>query len=1729
MKDLWLRRLFPLALLLLQAFLVQSKDVEGSTSMAVAAESQQPFAQSYESTSHRPRNEHVNTALNFLNDPSISLTTSERPSGLVGYALYYTKATFRILFMNGPLSDSGNKHKTHPLVTKAVKELETAVRDDHDPEAMFLLAEMNFHGNFTHPRDFKQAFHWYQSLASLDGNSTSQYMLGFMYATGIGGAVKRDQAKAILYHTFAAEAGNTRSEMTLAYWNHVGVGMPQNCDEATYYYKKVADKAIDYYRSGPPGGHSMPRESYRWADEEGGVYGEGASVSSSGPNAPRESPSSADASLEDVLEYLDLMSRKGELKATFSLGKMHYEGARELPRNFRKAMRYFKIIANRYWNKDGSVNPSHPYGIEKLAAKAAGHIGMMYLRGEGVDQTFSTAATWFKRGVANGDALCQHELGLMYLHGYGLTQDAFRAASYFISAADQDLPASETRVGALFLDQGDVATATRYFELAARWGWMEAFYYLAELSNNGVGRQRHCGVAVSYYKMVAERVEAIHSSFPEANTAYEHGEKERALVASMMAAEQGYETAQANVAFLLDEQRSLVSLSSIVPGLTQTRTPLLRNAALALVYWTRSARQANIDSLIKMGDYYLSGAGIAADADKASACYHTAAEAHFSAQAYWNLGWMHENGVSVHQDFHMAKRYYDLALETSVESYLPVKLSLLKLRLRSYWNRITNGSINPIRDDEEVKPRRTFKEWIATFLENDEEEEANYRAQMYKRAQEEEDDLLSSGSESRHEDGYYDDLDLEIDESVLEGLIIVALAATLLILLYVRQNRNPPPVINNNGGNQQGGDAAAENDRGFFPRPGNQKHCGRMASINLNGKRRRAEQAASALSKPFKSPLRRPVQQTSTPQNPTPVKLQSCETSSACPTGISPSTPTTVTEKQSTTRPLVPTSPTTPVPTISPQQTSLPSRKRQAPSNYLLPAKKPFLSDPEVLYLQKQQRVLQSRLATLRSELDTAQQALRLESSTKDIELENLIGKWRVIGQNAAEEVFTGAQDRVARMGGLKAWKERMKNDTAQWEREEMEAWYGNEEKEAFSGAEGELESRRAEMMEQLDVVAMKKKKKSDDNECQVVEENEEEEEFTMDVMLKTLNIALKTIGYDKDEQNCGECQRRGTECLPVKSSKDGEDITVPLKYLKHLESRLADLENRHEVPGSPRQVRDIGVQTDLPNSSHAEDGPIDNHPLDHTPGGWRGILQQMLSNPKYHQLDQPPMYAPAPGQDFMLLSDPRAQPQNLEGPLISRLAYEFYQVDMSPESFSHNLSGSPQTISPAGWSSFYFEEIYTKIYFSITHWVWPFVDRDAWKSWRHDWSLSPETDQWKGFFVQMVYAVGALSCNALQPNQGHSTRAAELYTSALACYPFVMGHPSTILQIQASIFMILYALQCPSSEEIATTVSSIVPFCIASIAEIQKHALSDVRESDDAVTGTGEILTESLFITCYMLNEITVSGWERPVSAAYQAIEDDLNILSNEMPASSSTNKALKHLFRLRKIQWNIRQSLAEEPPQQESSDKLFRSELAAWRQEIPQYGIGGSPSTYLHPLWMANLYDYSIIILSQEKRHRLKYDDIEEIVSAGIEVCINFRRLQEEGQVMCYTWSALVFQFRAGTMLLYILWNAYGEGGYMEQASEALWSCTSTLSHFADRWPDAVPYFRVFDFLLQHGPWVEDGHSYASGDACTIDELGGHLEQLKKQYLHKAVLETIEDLVHSQPGKSLEDLLDP
>ncbi|OAX81575.1 hypothetical protein ACJ72_04087 [Emergomyces africanus] len=1226
MERPWRWHILPIALLLLQVLAIQARDKSDETSATTDISSTSPSSETTlpdgiglpagrrERTAEASGQPAVDAARDILRTLKVPAKKRDRPSGFLGYAIYYAREAFYLLFMNHPSNGINTQptDKLSPPLKQAVSLLQDAA-SQNNPDAIFLLAEMNFYGNFTHPRNYSRAFELYKSLATLEGNSTAQYMVGFMYATGIGGAVERHQGQALLYHTFAAMGGDIRSQMTVAFRRYLGIGAPRNCDQAVFYYKQVADQAMAYYRSGPPGGQILTKESYRWADDEGGVYGEGASASSSGANANKDGHhTNSDSILEDVLEYLDLLSKKGDVKATFTLGKMYYDGSRNLKRNERKAMRYFGLVAKKYWTNDGKIISSPPAGIEKTAAKAAAHIGLMFLRGEGIEQSFPKAMTWFQRGRALGDPMCQHYIGLMYLNGHGVPQDVLKAASYFKAAAEQDFPASETRLGALFLDQGDVATATRYFELAARYRWIEAFYYLAEIADQGIGKERHCGMATVYYKMVAEEAEVIHSSFQEANTAYENGDKETALIASMMAAEQGYETAQTNVAYLLDQQRSVLPLDSILPRSRNRRPSLLRNAALALIYWTRSARQANTDSLVKMGDYYFHGQGAPPDLEKALTCYHSAAEGYRSAQAFWNLGWMHENGYATEQDFHLAKRFYDLALETNEEAYLPVKLSLIKLRIRSFWSRITHGKANPIRPEPDAKPYRSLKEWIKAFNSYDqaEDEGLSQRKSKHKSDSDDADNILSQDdaaadsrgeTASRNKDNtYYDELDLDIDDDILDSLVILALAAALIVLVYVRQRRGLRGMDHGNGnagaggagagnGNGNGaerpannpagpGDAAAgaqgQEDRGFFPRPGDPDFAAWVAGgtdvINLTwfrdveaprilselrvnlcsgfnsafqnlamlsncyaydattigrlpgskprdmeyqaAKRRRIAQATSTLSKPFKSPLRKQVQQTSA-ENYNEQSDRVSKSEAPINDNTSNSNNMTISTSSSPIPSKINTSHTTSAvikgPTINittPPPTTAATKLSSVPSPR---------APSELITLQKEHSALTTRLANLRMELDTVVHALKVEQSGQDVELERLIAKWKAASRTAAEELFIGAEERVQRMGGVKGWRDSAKKaqeSRARWDYDErgVEDQSGSEEEDKVgrrkAGMEGEIEGLEG-------VIDSKDGDKGKDGEV------DEDESFTMDMMLKSLNIELDVIGFDKDTQ----------------------------------------------------------------------------------------------------------------------------------------------------------------------------------------------------------------------------------------------------------------------------------------------------------------------------------------------------------------------------------------------------------------------------------------------------------------------------------------------------------------------------------------------------------------------------------------------------------------------------------
>lgn len=177
----------------------------------------------------------------------------------------------------------------------------------------------------------------------------------------------------------------------------------------------------------------------------------------------------------------------------------------------------------------------------------------------------------------------------MYRDGLGVPRDLPKANLYFHAAAQQDLAEAQVNLGKYHFGEclsrqglsrdtvldrlafrpasgmGEYATATTYFEHAMHMDGQrqpdtfQSHYYLAELNARAVNHEEQCPLAVSFYKLIAERGDWDHEVWWEAQRAYSEGDERKAFLGFWIMAERGYEPAQNNIAFMLDRGEWAIS------------------------------------------------------------------------------------------------------------------------------------------------------------------------------------------------------------------------------------------------------------------------------------------------------------------------------------------------------------------------------------------------------------------------------------------------------------------------------------------------------------------------------------------------------------------------------------------------------------------------------------------------------------------------------------------------------------------------------------------------------------------------------------------------------------------------------------------------------------------------------------------------------------------------------------------------------------------------------------------------------------------------------------------------------------------------------------------------------------------------------------------------------------------------------------------------------------------
>lgn len=440
--------------------------------------------------------------------------------------------------------------------------------------------------------------------------------------------IERDpNAVAISYFFFSAMAGNLDSQIVLGYRHLYGLGVPKDCDTALYYYKMAADRLELELEVAPP-----IVENIRLSDE----------------NAINQRASQA-----EIMEYYRYSATKVSA-AQMAVAYSYMYGIRGMEQN--------PDIAQELFMRAVEAGDEEGYGA----------IGKMYAEGVGTQPNYAKAHEYLEQGIEFDDPLSHYGMGYLYKHGYHLKQDLKKAFYHFNESATLGNAYGVYQLALMYMQGKAVPQnyklASTYMSQSATAGLVVAMYQLGVMHSKGHGVEKSCPVAVKYFKASVERAPWT-SVLDSAFKAYANGDYASSLLLHEEVAERGMEIAQANSAVLYDHGLGILELCPIDQDVSLWRH------RKALKWWKWSADQGNIEGYVKVGDYYYYGMGTEPQMDKSVRMYRKAADA-LNAQANFNLGYMHEMGKGLPQDYYLAKRYYDSAKDIDSGAYIPVMMAL---------------------------------------------------------------------------------------------------------------------------------------------------------------------------------------------------------------------------------------------------------------------------------------------------------------------------------------------------------------------------------------------------------------------------------------------------------------------------------------------------------------------------------------------------------------------------------------------------------------------------------------------------------------------------------------------------------------------------------------------------------------------------------------------------------------------------------------------------------------------------------------------------------------------------------------------------------------------------------------------------------------------------------------------------------------------------------------------
>lgn len=266
--------------------------------------------------------------------------------------------------------------------------------------------------------------------------------------------------------------------------------------------------------------------------------------------------------------------------------------------------------------------------IEKEAIKgnseAQYYLGRMYRWGEGTNVDLKKAVYWYAKGADQGNRKAQNNLGIMYANGLGVKKDLKKAIKLYTLSAAQGTAAARFNLGTMYLEgkgiNQDYFKALDLFRQAASQEHVRAMYMIGLSYHLGMGVPVDFNEAIKWYKLAALKGD-------------------------------------------VDSMWNLAAIYMPEYGSTdiQAWNEVYKWSSLALEYGDKQ------NAPLGLGLIYLFGFGNYESDNRKAEQYFTMAADHGRADAWYWLGYMHENGLGIPVNITKAFEYYKKGAEAGFQ------------------------------------------------------------------------------------------------------------------------------------------------------------------------------------------------------------------------------------------------------------------------------------------------------------------------------------------------------------------------------------------------------------------------------------------------------------------------------------------------------------------------------------------------------------------------------------------------------------------------------------------------------------------------------------------------------------------------------------------------------------------------------------------------------------------------------------------------------------------------------------------------------------------------------------------------------------------------------------------------------------------------------------------------------------------------------------------------------